>query len=279
MTVALFASVSQDSIVISCAFLLIAIIDHTEFSDNKTYPKWHLLAMIVIMCIIAIAKPPYAPLALIFLFLKKMKPKARAISISVPIIGVLLWAVINHANFAIKFAPPELRINAKLQVQYIIHHPLKFIGLFFEFDKNGINTVIHMFIGILGWLDVPLTNDYYHVTYGILFAGFIIGLKVTWKDNIRVKIGLFVCTLITLIAVLTAQYVTWTALEAPFLGGMQGRYLLPISPFLALALVSTGPKYEKFTRLKDIFFLLILLFPMYSTIMIISGLISRYYIG
>ena len=51
MTIALFASVSQDASIISCAFLLVAIIDNTEFG-NKTYSKWQVYAMIILMSIL-----------------------------------------------------------------------------------------------------------------------------------------------------------------------------------------------------------------------------------
>ena len=276
MTIALFASVSQDAIVISCAFLLVAIIDNAEFG-NKTYSKRQVYAMITLMSIIGIAKPPYVLLTFIFLFLK-LNRKTKAIGVIVPILSVLIWLVINHANFAIKFAPPELRINAQLQVLHIIHHPFKFMGLFFQFDKGGLINCFDSFVGILGWLDLAFSTNYYHIAYITLFAGFIIGLSSSWKDNIQLKTGLLICAFITLIAVLTAQYVTWTALEATSLSGMQGRYLLPIFPFLALA-ISNVVKYEKFARLREVLFMAILLFPIFTEVTIIEGLINRYYLG
>ncbi|HMG09994.1 MAG TPA: DUF2142 domain-containing protein [Mucilaginibacter sp.] len=276
MTVALFASVSQDASIISCAFLLVAIIDNTEFG-NKTYAKWQVYAMIILMSIIGIAKPPYVLLTFIFLFLK-LDRKTKATGIIVPLLSVLTWFVIDRANFAIKFAPPELRVNAQLQVLHIIHHPFKFIGLFFEFDKQALIACLHSFIGILGWLDLPFSTNYYQIASITLFAGFIIGLSSSWKDHIQLKTGLLICAFITLIAVLTAQYVTWTALEATSLSGMQGRYLLPIFPFIALA-VSNVVKYEKFDRLREALFLAILLLPIFTAVTIIEGLINRYYPG
>lgn len=275
MTVALFASVSQDAILISCVFLLVAVIDNVEFSDYKIYSRWHIYIMVIAMCVIGIAKPPYIPLAFIFLLLK-LSPRAKAAGIILPVISIAAWLVINHANFAIRFAPPELRTNPKMQVQYIIHHPFNFIGMFFKFDLPGLTACLHSFIGILGWLDLTFPTDYYHTAYIIVFAGIIIGLNPAWKENIRLKTGLLICTFITVIAILTAQYVTWTTLEATSLNGMQGRYLLPVAPFLALAL-SGKVTQDKFARLKSALFIAILLFPVYSSIEVIGGLFKRYY--
>ncbi|WPU93059.1 DUF2142 domain-containing protein [Mucilaginibacter sabulilitoris] len=275
MTIALFASVSQDAILIACVFLLVAAIDNVEFRDDKIYRRWHIYTMVIAMCIIGIAKPPYIPLAFIFLLLK-LSPRAKAAGIILPLLSIAAWLIINHANFAIKFAPPELRTNAKLQVQYIIHHPFNFIGLFFKFDLPGLTACLHSFIGILGWLDLTFPTDYYHTAYVIVFAGIIIGISPAWKENIRLKTGLLICAFITIIAILTAQYVTWTALEATSLGGMQGRYLLPVAPFLALALSGKVTR-DKFTRLKSALFMAILLFPIYSSIEVVHGLFKRYY--
>lgn len=275
MTVALFASVSQDAILIACVFLLIAIIDKVEFSEDKIYSKWHIYTMVIAMCVIGIAKPPYIPLAFIFLLLK-LTPRVKAAGILLPVLSIAAWLMINHANFAIKFAPPELKINAKLQVLHIIHHPFNFIGLFFKFDLPMLTACLHSFIGILGWLDLTFPTDYYHTAYIIVFTGILIGLGPAFKENIRLKTGLLICAFITIIAILTAQYITWTALEATSLGGMQGRYLLPVAPFLALALSGKVTR-DKFVRLKSALFMAILLFPLYSSIEVVHDLFKRYY--
>jgi uncharacterized membrane protein len=273
MAVSLFASVSQDAVLISCCFLLTAIIDNVEFSDDKNYSKRKLCVMIMLMAIIGVAKPPYIIFIFLFLFLN-LSPKLKAISIITSFLVLALWLFIDHGSFMIKFAPAEMRLNSKLQILHILHHPLKFIMLFFDYDKVTLLNVAYMFIGILGWLDLQLSDHYYRNAYICLFLGIIVSLN--FKGNTRLRIALIFCAFTTLIAVISAQYVTWAPLEAPSLGGMQGRYLIPIFPFLALALCGRFVR-EKFAGLKTILLSAILIFPIVTTINMVQGLLNRYY--
>src|SRR5207253_1879132 len=122
MTVSLFASVSQDAVLISCCFLLVGFIDDFSFDDKKHPAISKLYTMVILATIIGIAKPPYIIFAFLFLFLK-LSPKQKAISIITPFAVLALWLIINHGSFIIKFAPASMRINSKLQVSYILHHP------------------------------------------------------------------------------------------------------------------------------------------------------------
>jgi uncharacterized membrane protein len=277
MTVSLFGSVSQDAVLIACSFLMVGIIDDMEFGSTPSYKKWHLYALIILACIIGTAKPPYILFVFPFLFLK-YSPRIKAIIISLPILVVIAWLFINHTNYAIKWAPPESRLNAKLQMMHIIEQPFRFMSMFFKFDQRALNDFSHMFVGVLGWLDLQFTNFYYIVAYVVLVMGFITGLRNSHNNNKLIKPALYITFLITLVAVLTAQYVTWTALDEPTLNGMQGRYVLPIFPFLALALSSAAGE-EKMLKLKKWFFALILLFPMFTLLNLVDGLLKRYYWG
>lgn len=276
MTVALFASISQDPFLISCAFLLTAIIDNVEFDANKSYSKWQTYAIIILISIIGIAKPPYILLGFVLLFLK-LSPKIKIISIVVPIVVLASWLVINHAAFTVKFAPPELGFNPKLQVAYILQHPFKFIGLFFNWSLRGVNLYSRMFVGVLGWLDMQFSNFYYVVAYVTLFFGLIVSSGLKGYDNLKVRIALFIAFVMTFAAVFTAQYVTWTKLGATSFDGMQGRYLTPAYPFLALAL-SSSVIFKKMQRLKSILFIVILTFPIFTALNMVDGYIKRYYL-
>jgi len=273
MTVSLFASVSQDAVLISCCFLLVGFIDNFSFGDKKHQPKWGLYVMVILVSIIGIAKPPYIIFVFLFLFLK-LNPKQKAVSIVTPLVVLAFWLIINHGSFLIKFAPAEMRFNSKLQLQYILHHPFKFIGMFFNFDKPALQNIAYMFVGVLAWLDMQLPDIYYRNAYICLFLGIVISLG--FKGNCRLRIALLACSIITIIAVISAQYVTWTALQSPTLSGMQGRYLIPIFPLIALALSSYSIN-TRFAGLKAILLSAVLLFPVYSAIVMIQVITARYY--
>jgi uncharacterized membrane protein len=275
MLIALFAAVTADAVLISCSFLLIAIIDNVEYDKGKTYSNGLLLAIIILMSTIAIAKPPYIVFAFAFLFLN-ITTKQKLVIIAVPLLSVLSWMFIEHANYSIKFALAEQRVNSQMQIANIIHHPLQFISLFFKIDVNAVSGNLEMFVGKLGWLDVSFNKFYYLMAYLTIIAGFVLKFKLNKENNLLLQGGLLLTVLFALAAVLTAQYVTWTSLGADALGGMQGRYLLPVFPFLALAIGGYSGEI-KMTNFKKALFLLILLFPLYTAINLTVTLLNRYY--
>jgi len=275
MIVSVYCSVTQDATLISCSFLLIALLDHVE-NGSRIYQTKHIVAVTALLAIIAVAKPPYILFAAIVPFLK-MDLKAKIIGIAVPLVILFGWIFINSANFALKFAPAELHYSSRLQLQYIFGHPFKFMGLFFQFDGSAIRLFFRRMIGILGWLDLEFAGTYYRVTYYAFVLGFIAFFNRTIKDSLKLRIALFVITAVTCVAILTAQYVTWVEYKSPSLGGMQGRYFLPIFPFLALALTSAH-HWERENKFKLIVTGLLMLYPIYTALTMVSGIVHRYYI-
>jgi len=275
MTIAMFSSVSQDAVLISCAFLLIGIIDNVESTTGKNYSKWQQWLLVILITIIGVGKAPYILFSFVFLFLKLDK-KTKIISIVIPFILLFTWLFLSSANFSIKLTDAELDFNSKLQVAHVIKHPFKFIGLFFNFDIPAIENFFKMFVGKLGWLELQFPIDYYHAAYIIAFLSFISTFTFNLRDSIKLRIALFCIGFATILAVLAAQYITWTPLDATYLGGMQGRYIIPIFPFLALA-SCLSVKENKMSKLRQCILVPVLLFPILTAIVLADGIINRYY--
>lgn len=275
MTIAIFSSVSQDAALISCAFLLIGIIDNVESNADKNYTRWQQCLLVILATIIGVSKAPYILFSFVFLFLKLGK-KTKIISIVIPFALLFTWLFLSSGNLAIKWIDAELDYNPKLQIAHIMQHPFKFIGLYFKFDGDAIQHFFKMFVGILGWLEIPLPIDYYHSAYIIAFVAFFITVKLNLHDSIKLRIALLLIGFAAIIAVLAAQYVTWTPLDATYLGGMQGRYIIPIFPFLALAMC-LSIKDDKVSKLRQYLLIPVLLFPMLTTLVFIDAIINRYY--
>jgi len=193
--------------------------------------------------------------------------------IGVPFIFVATWLYFIHPNFSVIFAPGWLHINTKLQVAHILQHPLKFAAMFFKISPSGIVANTKMFIGVLGWLDLSFPHIYYILAFIILIIGFIINGKFKNKDHTYVRVALLISAFITIIAIITVQYITWAPLDSPSLAGMAGRYLLPVFPFVALAVSSN----KKTTSMKNILLFLILIFPLITASFLIQGILFRYY--
>lgn len=276
MTISMFSSISQDAVLISCAFLFIGIIDNVESSAVNNYTKWHIWLLVILITIIGVGKAPYILFSFIFLFLKVDK-KTKVIGIVIPFVLLLLWLFASSANLSLKYTDAELDFNSKLQVAHVLSHPIKFIGLFFNFDGPAIENFFKMFVGVLGWLDLTFPIDYYHAAYVIAFLAFISIFKFNIHDSIKLRIALFCVAAATILAVLTAQYITWTPLDATYLGGMQGRYIIPVFPFLALA-ASLSIKEDTISKMRQYILIPILLFPILTALVLADGIINRYYL-
>jgi len=275
MTIELFASVSQDAVLISCSFFLVAIIDHAEFGEKPQYQPWQIYAMIILMSVIGMAKPPYALCSLVFLFLR-LNPKLKGALLGIPFLIIATWLYIDRINLSVIFAPPFLHINAKLQVLHIFQHPFRFAALFFNVDKNAVLFNIKSFIGIMGWLDATFSQFYYIMAFSILSMGFIIYAQFKKDEHFALRVAFLIAVLASLIAVMSVQYITWTALDSPVLSGMQGRYLIPIFPFLALGLINSTVS-NKAHQFKPAVTYLIIIFPLVTAINLLQLLLSRYY--
>ncbi|AYL95556.1 DUF2142 domain-containing protein [Mucilaginibacter celer] len=275
MTAAMFASVSQDAILISCSFLIVAIVDHIEFDTTNGYQKWQLYTLITLLAVVAVGKPPYLLFAAIVLF-TKFSRKQKIAGICIPFAVLISWLVINHANFGVRFASPELRVNAHLQFLGIIHRPLNFISMFFKYDKMALINFAHMFVGVLGPLTLVFSDIYYRNAYIVLCVGMLAATGFKKNDKYVLRFVLISIVILTTIAILTAQYITWTALNSETLSGMQGRYLLPVYPFLALALSGFNAN-NKLNWLKTPLLIAVIIFPVYTAITMVQGLTSKYY--
>jgi uncharacterized membrane protein len=148
--------------------------------------------------------------------------------------------------------------------------------MFFDVDKDAVLGNIRSFIGVLGWLDGIFSQFYYIMAFSILSVGFITYGRFKKDEHFALRIAFLIAVFASLIAVMSVQYITWTALDSPVLNGMQGRYLLPIFPFLVLGLIDPALS-NKLHKFKPVVTYLIIIFPLVTAINLLQLLLSRYY--
>ncbi len=276
LTISLFGSVSQDGVLISLATLFVAIIDNVENSEPRIYTRWQMIALVFIITSISAAKPPYFLLSPVLFFIS-LNRKAKIVCFLIPLVLVTTWGLLNIRNYGVVWAPPYMRINAKLQIRHILAHPFQFAGYFFNWNKEVLIQHVKGFIGILGWVDMWLPSYFYRLAYIASLSAFLSTISLNLKRGLRLRLALLVLTIGCFVAVITAQYVTWVALETPYLGGVQPRYFIPVFPFLALAL--TGFRNDFLLKKWQLpFFLCVIIFPFITEIILIKQLIVRYYL-
>ena len=90
-------------------------------------------------------------------------------------------------------------------------------------------------VGVLGWLDTPLPNPYYALTGLVLLAAFR-GSRAPGSFDARRRAAVAGLVAAAVGAVFVLQYLSWSPIGSRTIEGVQGRYFLPLVPFLGLAL-------------------------------------------
>lgn len=274
-TIGLFASVSQDAIMISMACLFTAIIDFSESNDKK-YSRRDLCLMMTALIVMGAGRIPYLLFGLVF-FLLPLSRKQKIICFLAPSAVVITWVLLNMRNYAVVWAPPEMRINARLQIKHVISDPFNFAGLFFKLNHAAIQLNVLCFIAVLGWGNLTFPYSFYKIAELVFLLALLVSLNFHVKENWRLRSGIIIVVALTFTGIMTAQYITWMPLESPFLGGVQARYFIP----LVLLLMPAGAGFVKKTSLKNWqvpIIAIVLAFPFLSEMNIIGQLIERYYL-
>jgi len=91
-------------------------------------------------------------------------------------------------------------------------------------------------IGVLGWLTIVLPSWMYSLWTGVL-ALVALALLVEAGPEPRPKLAVagLLGVGLSAWAIMLAQYLGWTEVGATLIDGVQGRYFLPLLPFLAVA--------------------------------------------
>ncbi|RUT27023.1 hypothetical protein C0V97_02025 [Asaia sp. W19] len=88
-------------------------------------------------------------------------------------------------------------------------------------------------IGVLGWIDVVLPAWFYDLTALVLIAVLVSG----WRAGLDAR-SLLNSSFITLILagsiflIFLLEYITFTPVGADYVFGVQGRYFIPLLPFM-----------------------------------------------
>ncbi|MBB3020113.1 putative membrane protein [Microvirga lupini] len=254
MTLHQIASVSPDGILIAGSLLMFSL-TLTALMKSKVRPST-LLGVVVLGALTAATKLPYLMVALAALtmlwwiepqrgrFILKYVIACMAM-VSVP----LIWTKISNAG-AVKHSL-LIHTNPADQLAFLLTHPLEIPNLAFSTLYELLDSYLAQIIGVLGWLDAPLPS----AAYIILGLGFV---AILLMDGISLQPLLrwitFAGFTSSVALIFLSLYLIWNPLgsRGP-IEGVQGRYFLPILPFLVFLIpkpklpISEGLKVSVFT--------------------------------
>jgi uncharacterized membrane protein len=269
------SSLSADAFTNGIAFLWIAIVFRLTFDREALIKSKEILILLILSTFLCLAKIAYFPLLLLLFSIPidklETKPKyytsiASIFGVSLSFIGI--WSSIVDRIYV----PLSAGIVPDLQIKFILDYPLEFTTTIWKtFSQEGLN-YLHQFIGILGWIDTRL--PWFQVgSYFIVLVIVSIGdshLKIKFLSNQKLAIA---SILVTNTIVLSTLAYLWNPIGAKIIGGLQGRYWIPISPLFFILFYQKHIEFDRRNLQKIVYF-----YTLFSCILTLAILIYRYYI-
>ncbi len=267
MTVSLAASLNIDGLLIPTAVLAAALLtrDDAKPAAGRSWPgrSWRLAA--VALAGIAMAKPPFLPLLAALLLplpaRRDWPALRRAFTTRLVLVALLAVPVLGWSAYIARFVlgvahrdayvagpwwpvPGQIfhGTDAAAQFAVLIAAPARVLQLLYSSIDS--NNIFRMMVGILGWLDLQLPGWLYGL-WGAAVVVAVLSEMVGGRGSnrgLRLWDTLLLAAVLaaTLIAIVLSQYLSWTPVGNNSVEGVQGRYLLPLVPFVALILPRIG---------------------------------------
>ena len=240
-------SVSYDAILNATCLFFFAYCIKLLCEKKKVNLKDNVILTFLLYIIYTI-KPVYLPITILILFIPKScyKSKLRkVISFTLIIMSILL---VDKFISSYVFASIENTSNemSNLQLNYLLHHPMNLFSIALNTFKNYTVFYLQGLVGYFGWFKFHLWNLFIYF-YVIVFILLCLSEKNIFFDKIKKnyiikKIILFIMIVISITGIFGAMYIYWSEFKLGYVDGVQGRYFLPLLPFVSLVLMSKKEK-------------------------------------
>ncbi len=273
MTLHQLASVSLDGLVIAGSLLMFSLVSTALMRRQVSSPA--LFGVTALGALMAATKLPYAAIALSTLATlwwteprSDRKPLKYALACAALISITALWISISNAG-AVRHSS-RIQTSPGDQLAFLLSHPLEIPGLAFSTLAAHSHEYLAQIIGVLGWLDAPLPLVAY-VALGLGLAAVLVMDGVRAQPLVRWTILAGLTVSVALIFV--SLYLIWNPLGSSGpIEGVQGRYFLPLLPFLACVLPK--PQHPASDNLKPLIFAIC---GVVSSLATVATIIERYY--
>ena len=239
----------------------------------------------VLTLIIGILKITYLPLIGLFILIdwqKNVKRNALLLGLMAVVIGsqygLLRFITPKNENVTAGGGPSGYSafVNPTLQRQLLLKDPMYFVDVLKNTFVETWNSEFKETVGVFGWRNVPLKSDW--VVYVFIVVGVFILIKLSKDLDKKINISKTILSIGVLILVIlmvcVVMYLVWSVVAGSIVKGIQGRYWVPLVPFILIYGSIFVSHIKKNSAIKLIFYVIIF----GSVIMsIFNSLWDRYY--
>ena len=245
------ASLSVDVLTNGVAFLFVALVLRYGMGETAAKPLTLLESLTVAALAIALslAKLAYFPLTLLLFSI----PPGRfgswrryILTIGGIILASVLAVGIWSAVVSQIYIPLHPQLSPQAQLAFILGHPLAFLATLGRTVQQQGGELARQFVGVLGWLDTPLPGFLIRSYWGVLLGLALIPITGEGRLSRWQRGWLAIAALSSILVLCTLAYL-WNFVGNPIIGGLQGRYFIPLSPLLGLLLYQRRWRLPKLT--------------------------------
>jgi uncharacterized membrane protein len=243
MMMFLAPSVSADSFVFALTAFAVALTVRLACHGGELSRR-DLIAIFCVSVALSLIKLPYSLAFLIFLFIPVTKFNNRKVyaafwaSTLIVCLGFIGVAVVMGLRFYAPLDHAGIVVSEQMQLRFVEHDPLKFVETFLRtWYRHGV-PLVGDFLGTLGWLDTVLPLWLRLLALADLCVallsidGICRGARAFYRwVSALVPLGIF-------LAINLLLYLSWSAIGARVIDGLQGRYFLPVAA-LSIPLLTT----------------------------------------
>ena len=236
-TLFLNASCSQDSVLLSVAALIAAMLSRPLIARREFTPS-ELAITTALLALCGTARPPYMAMALL-LFLPRVElpngswrrwlPPAAGFACVLAIGGLWRHLVMPFGLEWSNEADPET------QEIFLRAHPFSAAWALLHGTGTAAVDFVRRGLYVVGWNDL-LAPRGLAITLGVCLLVIVLSAPCRPVRTWRGRVLLAVCVIAPLLGISLAEYIIWTPPGFHTVYGIQPRYWLPLMPFAAFLL-------------------------------------------
>lgn len=233
------AALSADSLLIPAVLALAMVVG--RLIDREPLSRGDLVTVAVAGALVGLGKIAYLPLVLMMplvaLAARRRVDRTVAVLAGVAVATALVWAAwseaVRHLVFTVRQDVAPGSIDVTRQLARVAADPALFVHALRATLHWSIvyNYVVSMTGGVIGWHDIRVPHSY--IVLAVLAAAFVVDGR---GRAAGAPIAGLVATAsaVSVVAVFFLLYLQWNPVGAPDIAGVQGRYFLPVLPFVRL---------------------------------------------